>query len=164
VPANATVGNSTITLRGTSGSVPHDAPAVTLGITPAIQTSQNGTVLYLQSVANGHTARIGLDTKWGGAIVEVSLDGTNFVNAHDTGREVQPALYDAKDAASANGWDSVLAGDKYDHGSPASSIGVQGAPEAYAQWYRPPLLDAAGISCGIRELGIYDDCVQIQSG
>jgi hypothetical protein len=80
--------------------------------------SQSGTVLYLQSHAGGHTARIGLDTNWGGAIVEVSLDGTNFVNAHDTGREVQPAVYDAAGAAGANGWDPVLGGDKYDRGSP----------------------------------------------
>jgi hypothetical protein len=38
-------------------------------------------MLYLQSHANGHTARIGVDTAWGGAIVEVSMDGVNFVNA-----------------------------------------------------------------------------------
>jgi hypothetical protein len=92
-----------------------------LSITSAMQTSQSGSVLYLQSTANGHTARIGLDTKWGGAIVEVSLDGTNFVNAHDTGREVQPALYDANGGLGANGWDPVLGGDKYDHGSTVTS-------------------------------------------
>jgi hypothetical protein len=82
-------------------------------------------VLYLQSYSSGHTARIGLNTAWGGSIVEVSLDGTNFVNAHDTGREVQPALYDgaAKYESYASGsgtwgWDPVLGGDRYTHGSP----------------------------------------------
>jgi len=34
------------------------------------------------------------ETIWGGSIVEVSLNGTNFVNEHDTGREVQAAQYD----------------------------------------------------------------------
>jgi hypothetical protein len=116
-------GTTTLNLHATSGSVAHDA---TLSLTtgPVIQTSQIGTVLYLQSHANGHTARIGLDTAWGGAIVEISLDGTNFVNAHDTGREVQPAVYDAAPVAGqmgANGWDPVLGGDKYDHGSPTLS-------------------------------------------
>jgi len=33
-------------------------------------------------------------THWGGSIVEVSVNGTNFVNADDTGQEVQPAFYD----------------------------------------------------------------------
>ena len=94
VPANATVGTGTITLHGTSSSLAHDAQPITLNTAPAIKTSQSGTVLYLQSYSNGHLARIGLDTKLGGSVVEVSMDGTNFVNAHDTGREVQPALYD----------------------------------------------------------------------
>lgn len=68
-----------------------------LGLDPAIQTSKVGTVLYLQSRANGHTARIGMDTHWGGAIVDISLDGAQYVNAHDTGRAVQPALDDGGD-------------------------------------------------------------------
>jgi Bacterial Ig domain len=112
-----------LTLHATSGAIAHNA-TLSLNTGPVIQTSQVGSVLYLQSHANGHTARIGLDTAWGGAIVEISLDGTNFVNAHDTGREVQPAVYDAAPVAGevgANGWDPVLGGDKYDHGSPTLS-------------------------------------------
>ena len=118
LPASAAVGTATIALHGTSGSLAHDAPAITLTTTAAVQTSQVGTILYLQSYANGHLARIGLDTHWGGSVVEVSMDGTNFVNAHDTGREVQPALYDLNGGLGANGWDPVLGGDKYDRGSP----------------------------------------------
>jgi Bacterial Ig domain len=116
-------GTAMLSLHATSGSLAHDA-TVNLTTSPVIQTSQVGTVLYLQSHGNGHTARIGLDTAWGGAIVEISLDGTNFVNAHDTGREVQPAVYDAAPVAGqvgANGWDPVLGGDRYDHGSPTIS-------------------------------------------
>src|SRR5690348_2433794 len=57
-------------------------------------TSQQGSRLVLQNQTRTETVRLGLDTAWGGSIVEVSLNGTNFVNAHDTGREVQPAFYD----------------------------------------------------------------------
>jgi len=128
-------GTVALTLHATSGTLAHDAP-VSLTTNPVIQTSQIGTVLFLQSQANGHTARIGLDTNWGGAIVEVSLDGTNFVNAHDTGREVQPALYDGAAQYSAQcanyGWDPVLAGDYYDHGSLVLSQTI-GAQSLYTQ-------------------------------
>jgi hypothetical protein len=120
------LGSVTLTLRATSGSLAHDA-TLTLVTAPLVQTSQQGTVLYLQSRANGHTARIGLDTAWGGAIVEASMDGNNFVNAHDTGREVQPALYDGADQypwpnmTTAYGWDPVLGGDSLNQGSPVLS-------------------------------------------
>jgi len=50
-----------------------------------------------------------LATAWGGSIVEVSLNGTNFVNAHDTGREVQPAFYDGN--AKGGGSGQPVAGD-----------------------------------------------------
>jgi len=87
-----------------------------------------------------------LNTAWGGSIVEVSLDGTNFVNAHDTGREVQPALYDGAaqydNCAGCTGnwgWNPVLGGDRYDHGSPvltsqlaSDSIYVKAQP---LEWY-----------------------------
>jgi hypothetical protein len=115
-------GTATLILHATSGALAHDA-SIDLVTGPVVQTSQQGTVLYLQSHANGHTVRIGLDTAWGGAIVEVSMDGTNFVNRHDTGREVQPALYDGADQypdpgpGSSYGWDPVLAGDAYGAGS-----------------------------------------------
>ncbi|HYM77411.1 MAG TPA: Ig-like domain-containing protein [Candidatus Dormibacteraeota bacterium] len=138
-------GNSLLTLHANSGSLAHDA-TITLSINPPAQTSQAGTVLYLQTYSSGHTARIGLETAWGGSIVEVSLDGTNFVNAHDTGREVQPALYDGAahydgcaGCTGVFGWDPVLGGDHYDHGSPvltqqvdSSSLYLKAQP---LQWY-----------------------------
>jgi hypothetical protein len=116
-------GTVSLTLHAASGSLAHDA-TVSLTTNPVIQTSQSGTILYLQSHGNGHTARIGIDTAWGGAIVEASMDGTNFVNAHDTGREVQPALYDGADKypwpnmTVEYGWDPVLGGDALNQGSP----------------------------------------------
>jgi hypothetical protein len=57
--------------------------------------------------------------------VEVSLNGTNYVNEHDTGREVQPSFYDGNSqydncagCTGSWGWNPVLAGDKYDQGTP----------------------------------------------
>lgn len=119
VPASAPVGSSTISLDGDNGSIEHST-SLTLNTTAAVQTFQSEGILYLQSIANGHTARIGLNPAWGGAIVEVSIDGVNFVNAHDVGREVQPAFYDgaANYTATSWGWDPVLGGDRYNHGSP----------------------------------------------
>jgi hypothetical protein len=142
--AATAVGTVTLTLSAADGTRTHQA-TVSLVTEPLVQTSKQGTVLYLQSQANGHVARIGLDTAWGGAIVEVSMDGTNFVNRHDTGREVQPAFYDGADQypdtgpGSAYGWDPVLGGDAYDHGSEvlqqtisSASLYTQTAP---LQWW-----------------------------
>ena len=101
------------------------------GTTASVKSSVANGIVYLTSVSGGHTARIGLNTAWGGAIVEVSLDGVNYVNAHDSGREVQPALYDGaapytefncSPCIGTWGWDPVLGGDKYNHGSPVTAI------------------------------------------
>jgi Big-like domain-containing protein len=88
-------------------------------------TSQEGTLLVLQNHTSTETVRIGLETLWGGSIVEVSLNGIDYVNRHDTGREVQPAFYDGNDQYDACsgctgvfGWDPTLGGDKYSHGTP----------------------------------------------
>jgi len=102
-------------------------------------------VLYLQANANGHSARIGVDTRWGGAVTDVTYDGASLVNAHDTGREVQPAFYDGADQYpwpninTTYGWDPVLAGDFDDNGTPiqaqqvtAQSLYTRSVP---LQWY-----------------------------
>lgn len=89
-------------------------------------TRQEGSLLILQNQTSTDTIRIGLNTAWGGSIVEVSLNGTNYVNEADPGREVQPAFYDGN-AQYGNccgsgpvnwGWNPVLAGDRYGHGTP----------------------------------------------
>jgi len=116
---------------GGTSSVPASPVAVASVKTTAksgVSTSQANGILYLQSVSGGHTARIGLRSGWGGSIVEVSLDGVNYVNAYDDGREVQPAMYDGAapysnyscSPCTSNtwGWNPVLGGDKYGHGSP----------------------------------------------
>jgi len=91
-------------------------------------TSQEGTLLVMTNTTSTDTVRIGLQTLWGGSIVEVSLNGTNFVSAPNTGQEVQPAFYDGNahydNCAGCTGnwgWDPVLAGDGYNHGTPTIS-------------------------------------------
>jgi Bacterial Ig domain len=92
-----------------------------------VRTYQKGSRLYLD---NG-TVSVGLETAWGGAIVEVVWHGMNFVNAFDTGREVQVAFYDGDpsplcgDCAGGKGWDPVQGGDWHKHGSPivAQTVG-----------------------------------------
>jgi len=86
----------------------------------SVRTYESGPLLYLD---NG-TVRVGLALGWGGAIVEVTRNGKNFVNAFDPGREIQIALYDGSpfppcgNCQGAEGWDPVQAGDWHRHGSP----------------------------------------------
>jgi hypothetical protein len=109
-------------------------------------TSQQSSLLVLENRTRTDTIRIALDTSRGGSIVEVSLDGANYINQHDTGREVQPAFYDGDQPYDACagctgtfGWDPVLAGDRYNHGTPAlaqtltpNSLYTKAQP---LQWY-----------------------------
>src|SRR5207245_1565538 len=92
-----------------------------------------GSIVYLQSVDGKDTARLGLDLKWGGAVVEVSVHGVNVVNSFDAGRELQVALWDGADGydtcagcTGMFGWNPVQAGDRYSHGSPVTRIRASG--------------------------------------
>ncbi len=170
--ADTPTGNLTLKLHGTSGSLAHDA-AVSLTTNPRPQTSESGGVLYLQSYSSGHTARIGLNTAWGGSIVEVSLDGTNFVNAHDTGREVQPSLYDGAakydncaGCSGTFGWNPVLGGDRYDHGSPvlaqqlaSDSLYVKAWP---LEWY--PDNKGGGPNTPVESDAYFEETVSVAPG
>src|SRR5712692_6696048 len=121
VSASATAGTFSVTVLGTSGALSHTTQLLlTTEPIMSVRTYQSGSVLYLESTANTDTARIGLETQWGGSIVEVSLNGTNFVNMHDTGREIQAAQWDgnAQYQSGAFGWNPVQGGDKYNQGSP----------------------------------------------
>jgi hypothetical protein len=70
--------------------------------------------------------RFGVEPRCGGTLVEMSVQGRNFVNNADcTGRQVQAALYDGNstyDACSGCqgiwGWDPVQGGDIHNFGSP----------------------------------------------
>jgi len=127
------IGPVVVTVSGTGGGHSHSAQ-ITLTAESLVRTYQSGTRLYLESGNSVDVARIGLETTWGGSIVEVSVNGTEFVNRHDTGREVQPAFRTSSDV----NWNPTLAGDSYDHGTPvinqtlaADSIYIQAQP---LQW------------------------------
>jgi hypothetical protein len=100
-----------------------------------VHTYQIGSILYLESGSTVDTARIGLETNWGGSIVEVSVNGTEFVNRHDTGREVQPSYRDGDNL----NYNPTLAGDGLDQGTPTASytltsdsLSIKAQP---LQWY-----------------------------
>ena len=126
VSGTASIGVFPLTVSGTSGMISHTVQIVlTTEPIVSVLTYQTGSVLYLESDSGTDTSRIGLQTGWGGSIVEVSLDGTNFANEHDTGREVQAAQYDGNaqydgcaGCTGTFGWNPVQGGDKYDQGSP----------------------------------------------
>ncbi len=124
--ASAMVGTFPVTVLGTSGDLSHSTQLLlTTEPIVSVRAFQSGSVLYLESSTNTDTARIGLEAQWGGSIVEVSLNGTNFVNMHATGREIQAAQYDGNaqydfcaGCTGAFGWNPVQGGDKYNQGSP----------------------------------------------
>ena len=95
-------------------------PVVLAAAPASTRTFKEGSRLYLD---NG-TMKVGLETKWGGTIVEVVWHGMNFVNDFDPGRDIQVAFYDGNpyspcdDCAGANGWNPVQGGDHYKNGSP----------------------------------------------
>jgi Bacterial Ig domain len=116
VADSATVGSSSITAIATNDSHSHQTQ-ITLTADAIVRTYQSGSVLYLESGTATDTSRIGLETNWGGSIVEVSLNGTNFVNEHDTGREVQPSYRDGNNL----NYNPTLGGDMFDQGTPTIS-------------------------------------------
>jgi len=119
VADSAAVGPSTITIQGTSGTLSHNT-TLSLTAEASVRTYQSGSMLYLESGTATDTARVGLDTDWGGSIVEVSLNGSNFVNRHDTGREVQPSYRDGDNL----NYNPTLAGDGIDQGTPTIAYAV----------------------------------------
>ena len=127
------IGPVVITVSATAGGHSHSSQ-ITLTAESLVRTYQSGTRLYMESGNSVDIARIGLETTWGGSIVEVSVNGTEFVNRHDTGREVQPAFRTSSDV----NWNPTLAGDGYDRGTPlisqtlaADSIYIKAQP---LQW------------------------------
>lgn len=94
-----------------------------------------GSVLFMERREGNEVTRVAVDTARGGFISEASLNGINFVNAHDTGRGVQLSLYDGSHrydscagCSGSWGWNPVQGGDRYNHGSAVLStvIDAQG--------------------------------------
>jgi hypothetical protein len=87
---------------------------------PITQSYQQGTMLFLQSNTGADIVRVGLDTASGASITEFSLNGVNYVNTNDPGREVQAGLWDGDNADQSKPgfWGTVQAGDHNFNGSP----------------------------------------------
>jgi hypothetical protein len=125
-------------------------------VTPVVSTSDDGNTLVLQTRTATEIVRVGLQKSWGGAITEVSLNGTDYVNNDDPGREIQVSLWDANHPGGW-GYNPVEAGDHFYHGSPvlasavaADSIYVktqplEWAPEAVGGGWNSPVLGDAYI-------------------
>jgi hypothetical protein len=146
VSATAPVGVFPLNVSGAGGSTSHSTQILlTSEPVVTVRTYQSGSTLYLESDSGTDVARVGLQMLWGGSIVEVDLDGTNFVNEDGTGREVQAAQWDGAaqydncaGCTGVFGWNPVQAGDKWNNGSPvlaqtmaADSIYVKTQP---LQW------------------------------
>jgi Bacterial Ig domain len=123
VSRNSAVGWSTVTFHCVSRGISHELQVRLLAT--AVDTSYRaGSMLYLESRAGDEIIRAGLESQWGGSVVELSWNGVNAVNRHDSGREIQVALYDGGDKYDFTwrtglfGWNPVQAGDHFSHGSP----------------------------------------------
>ena len=76
-------------------------------IPPTLRYSDNGII------------KVGVNLDWGGAISEISHQGFNLIDDHDTGRLAQVAFYDDNSA-----WNQVQGGDINDKGSPVLDYSV----------------------------------------
>jgi hypothetical protein len=118
-PMATAVGNFSLQVGGTSGSSSHNAQ-VGLTVLPVIKTYDTGDMLYLETDTSTETTKLGLRKAWGDSIVEVSLNGTNYVNSDDPGRQIQTSLWDSNaNYSSSWGYNPIEAGDHFFDGSPA---------------------------------------------
>ncbi len=153
VPQSTTASDYSVEANAVAGSLTHSAQ-FTLRCQPAvtITTSETDTMIFLEASGADGTARIGLLKKWGAAISEASLNGVNFVNSDDPGREIQTSLWDGNDTYSSYwGYNPIEAGDHDFQGSPvlATTIAadsiytktqpIQWAPENFGGGYGNPV-------------------------
>ena len=118
LPANSQVGNFGLQVRGSNGVTNHNAP-LNLTVLPVIKTYDTGSMLYLETDTSTETTKVGLREAWGDSIVEVSLNGTNYVNSDDPGRQIQTSLWDGNANYNTSwGYNPIEAGDHFNDGSP----------------------------------------------
>ena len=129
VSSSSPGGTFTVGVTATSGSLSHGgqvALTITASSIPTVRTYDTGTMLYLETTTSAETVRVGLRKAWGGAITEVSLNGVNYVNSDDPGRQIQVSLWDANVpfdpySGCAEGFNPVESGDHFFNGSPLLS-------------------------------------------
>ena len=120
VSVSASAGTSSITVLATRGSISHNGNiGLTLLPPPMVKTYDTGTMLFMETNTAAETTRVGLLKSWGGSITEVSLNGTNYVNSDDPGRQIQTSLWDGDASYAPNwGYNPIEAGDHLFQGSP----------------------------------------------
>ncbi len=121
IPADIPTGQKIIQFTATSGNISKSSSLIlAINPEPVIRTYQSGAMQFLEADTGNEVARIGLLMDWGGSITEVSLNGVNYVNANDPGREVQAELWDGNnlDISKPGFWGNVQAGDHDFDGSP----------------------------------------------
>lgn len=177
VPASVSTGIFIVGVAATSGSLSH-AGQLTLtvisAITPSIKTFDTGTMLYLETDTPAETTRVGLLKAWGGAITEVSLNGTNYVNSDDPGRQIQTSLWDANaNYGSSWGYNPIESGDHFFNGSPLLAFTlqpdsiytktqpIQWAPENFGGGPTNPVLGDAYIEKWITVVPGYNKVFQV---
>jgi hypothetical protein len=118
LPANSQVGSFTLQVQGSNGVANHNV-ALSLTVLPVIKTYDTGSMLYLETDTSTETTKVGLRKAWGDSIVEVSLNGTNYVNSDDPGRQIQTSLWDGNANYNTSwGYNPIEAGDHFNDGSP----------------------------------------------
>lgn len=177
VPASSTTGIFTVGIAATSSSLSQTGQLVLTvisAITPSIKTFDTGTMLYLETDIPTETTRVGLRKDWGAAITEVSLNGTNYVNSDDPGRQIQTSLWDANaNYATSWGYNPIESGDHFFDGSPllASTLQpdsiytktqpIQWAPENFGGGPGNPILGDAYIEKWISVVHGYNRVFQV---
>src|SRR6266446_794782 len=153
VPASLGLGSFTVQVDATSGSLSHQGQIAL--VLMVIKTLDTGTMLELETDTSSETTRIALLKEWGGSITEVSLNGTDYVNNDDPGRQIQTSLWDGNaNYITSWGYNPIEAGDHFFHGSPllantlmpesiyTKTQPIQWAPENFGSGTDPLLGDA----------------------
>jgi len=154
VPASSAIGIFPIQIAASGGAISH-AASLGLTINPVITTSEDSTMIFLDARTSTDATRLGLLKAWGASITEVSLNGTNYVNHDDPGRQIQTSLWDANDTyGNTWGYNPIEAGDHFFNGSPllahtllpdsiyTKTQPIQWAPENFGGGPAPALGDA----------------------
>lgn len=169
IPASpAAVGVFAVQATGGSGEISH-AGQIALTVNPGTTTVDDGVSLALQTVTSTETARVGLLKAWGAAITEVSLNGVNYVNHDDPGRQIQTSLWDANaNYTTSWGYNPIESGDHDYQGSPVlasvlmpdsiytKTQPIQWAPENFGGGPGKPVLGDAYIEKWITVVSGYN--------
>ena len=157
IPASSAVGMFTVQATGNSGAISHTGP-ISLTVNPVTTAADDGVSFVLQTTTSTETVRVGLLKAWGAAITEVSLNGIDYVNNDDPGRQIQTSLWDGNANYSTSwGYNPIESGDHFFQGSPvlASALmpdsiytktqPIQWAPENFGGGFGNPVLGDAYI-------------------